>query len=256
MGGLEGQVAVVTGGASGLGRAIVARLARAGAVVVSVDRDHERGEAVAAALTGEGLRVFFRPGDVTHEDDVKAAIDHAAGLTGRLDILCNNAGMQLIAPLHETTNEQWELVFAVNVRSTFWGCKHALAHMRPQRSGAIVNTASISSFMGDPLLPAYTATKAAIAGLTRSVGVHYGTQGIRCNCVCPGDIDTPMIQDYFDSQGDAAAARAEVAAAYPVGRIADPDEVAAAVAFLASPDASFINATQIVVDAGVTVKPY
>jgi meso-butanediol dehydrogenase / (S,S)-butanediol dehydrogenase / diacetyl reductase len=247
----DGRVALVTGGASGLGRAIVARLVSEGAQVVSLDRDAERGAAVAAELGAE-----FRPGDVTREADIVAAVEYAVSLTGRLDILCNNAGMQLIAPLHETTNEQWDLVHAVNVRSTFWGCKHALKPMREARSGAIVNTASISSFMGDPLLPAYTATKHAILGLTRSVGVHYAAEGIRCNCVCPGDMNTPMIEDYFAAQGDPRAARAEVEAAYPVGRIADPEEVAAAVAFLASDDASFINATEIVVDAGVTVKPY
>jgi NAD(P)-dependent dehydrogenase (short-subunit alcohol dehydrogenase family) len=247
----DGKVALVTGGASGLGRAIVARLSQEGATVVSLDRDAERGAAVAAELGAE-----FLAGDVTREADIERAVEYAMSLAGHLDILCNNAGMQLIAPLHETTNEQWELVNAVNVRSTFWGCKHALRPMRAAGAGAIVNTASISSFMGDPLLPAYTATKHAIVGLTRSVGVHYAADGIRCNCVCPGDMDTPMIQDYFAAQGDPRAARREVEAAYPVGRIADPNEVAAAVAFLASDEASFINATQIVVDAGVTVKPY
>ena len=253
---LDGRVALVTGGASGLGRAIVGRLARAGATVVSLDRDAERGAQVADALGDEGLHVQFRHGDVTREDDLRGAIAHAAGVTGRLDILCNNAGMQLIAPLHETTNEDWDLVHAVNVRSMFWGCKHAILSMRETGGGSIVNTASISSFMGDPLLPAYTATKAAIVGLTRSIGVHYAADGIRCNCVCPGDMDTPMIEEYFASQGDPDAARREVEAAYPVGRIADPDEVAAAVTFLASADSSFINATEIVVDAGLTAKPY
>lgn len=253
---LDGKVALVTGGASGLGREIVRRLARDGASVLSVDRDVARGAAAAEAMRDDGLAVQFRHGDVTREDDVRAAIAHAAGPRDRLDILCNNAGMQLIAPLHETTNEQWDLVHAVNVRSTFWGCKHAILRMREAGGGSIVNTASISSFMGDPLLPAYTATKAAIVGLTRSIGVHYAAEGIRCNCVCPGDMDTPMIEEYFASQGDPEAVRREVEAAYPVGRIADPEEVAAAVAFLASPEASFINATEIVVDAGVTVKPY
>jgi NAD(P)-dependent dehydrogenase (short-subunit alcohol dehydrogenase family) len=256
MASLEGRVALVTGGASGLGRAIVSRLARDGATVVSLDRDAERGASVADELREQGLRVEFRHGDVTNEHDLRGAIGDAAAIKGRLDILCNNAGMQLIAPLHETTNEQWDLVHAVNVRSMFWGCKHAIIAMRGTGGGSIVNTASISSFMGDPLLPAYTATKAAIVGLTRSIGVHYAADGIRCNCVCPGDMDTPMIEDYFASQGDPEAARREVEAAYPVGRIADPDEVAAAVAFLASPDASFVNATEIVVDAGLTVKPY
>jgi len=253
---LDGKAALVTGGASGLGLEIVRRLARDGATVLSLDRDADRGEAEAEAMRADGLAVTFRRGDVTREEDVRDAIGVAAGPTGRLDILCNNAGIQLIAPLHETTNEDWDLVHAVNVRSTFWGCKHAILRMRATGGGSIVNTASISSFMGDPLLPAYTATKAAIVGLTRSIGVHYAADGIRCNCVCPGDMNTPMIEDYFASQRDPEAARREVEAAYPVGRIADPDEVAAVVAFLASADASFVNATEIVVDAGVTVKPY
>jgi NAD(P)-dependent dehydrogenase (short-subunit alcohol dehydrogenase family) len=253
---LQGKAALVTGGASGLGKEIVRRLARDGATVLSLDRDAERGSAAAEAMRADGLAVTFRHGDVTREEDLRAAIAAAAGPTGRLDILCNNAGMQLIAPLHETTNEDWDRVHAVNLRSMFWGCKHAILRMRETGGGSIVNTASISSFMGDPLLPAYTATKAAIVGLTRSIGVNYAAEGIRCNCVCPGDMNTPMIEDYFAAQGDPEAARREVESAYPVGRIADPEEVAAAVAFLASPDASFINATEIVVDAGVTVKPY
>ena len=253
---LEGRAALVTGGASGLGREIARRLARDGATVLSLDRDADRGAAAAEAMHADGLAVTFRHGDVTREDDVREAVGAAAGPTGRLDIVCNNAGMQLIAPLHETTNEDWDRVHAVNVRSTFWGCKHAILRMRETGGGSIVNTASISSFMGDPLLPAYTATKAAIVGLTRSIGVHYAADGIRCNCVCPGDMNTPMIDDYFASQGDPEAARREVEAAYPVGRIADPEEVAAVVAFLASPDASFVNATEVVVDAGLTVKPY
>jgi len=247
----DGRVALVTGGASGLGRAIVARLVSEGAQVVSLDRDAERGAAVAAELGAE-----FRPGDVTREADIVAAVEYAVSLTGRLDILCNNAGMQLIAPLHETTNEQWDLVHAVNVRSTFWGCKHALGPMRAARSGAIVNTASISSFMGDPLLPAYTATKHAILGLTRSVGVHYAAEGIRCNCVCPGDMQTPMIERYWEATGDVEKAKEEMASMYPAKKIGQPAEVANAILFLASDEASYVNASFLQIDGGLLSKVY
>lgn len=252
---LQGRAALVTGGASGVGAAIVRLFAAEGAHVLVLDRDAERGERLAAATAPLGA-VEFVAGDVTREEDVAGAVRACVERFGRLDVMCNNAGMQLIAPLHETTNEQWEAVNAVNVRATFWGCKHAIVAMRERGGGTIVNTASISSFMGDPLLPAYTATKAAVAGLTRAVGVAYAADGIRCNCVCPGDTDTPMIQEYFDAQRDPARARAAVAASYPAGRIADPGEVAEAVLFLASQASSFINATSLVVDAGLTVSPY
>jgi NAD(P)-dependent dehydrogenase (short-subunit alcohol dehydrogenase family) len=248
---LQSRAAVVTGGASGVGAAIARRLAAEGAHVLIVDRDVAGGTAVA-----DELGSVFRRGDVTVEADVSGAIAECVERFGTLDVLCNNAGMQLIAPLHETTNKEWDLVNAINVRATFWGCKYGVIAMRGHGGGSIVNTASISSFMGDPLLPAYTATKAAIAGLTRAVGVAYAADGIRCNCVCPGDTDTPMIQEYFDAQGDPVAARDAVAACFPGGRIADPEEVANAVLFLASPESSFVNATSLVVDGGLTVSPY
>lgn len=253
---VSGAAGVVTGSASGLGRAVVLTLAAEGARLVCLDRDRDRGTAVVAEAVAAGGTAVFHHGDITREQDIADAVARCRDEFGSLDIMHNNAGVQLIAPLHDTTNAQWDLVTEVNLRGTFWGCKHAVAAMRETGGGSIVNTASISSFMGDPLLPVYTMTKAGILGLTRSVGVEYGGEGIRCNCVCPGDMDTPMIQDYFDAQGDPVAARAEVERAYPQGRIATAREVAMAVLFLASDESSFINATSIVVDGGVTAKPY
>jgi NAD(P)-dependent dehydrogenase (short-subunit alcohol dehydrogenase family) len=253
---LDGRAGVVTGSASGLGRETVIALAAEGARLVCLDRDGDRGRAVVEEAVAAGGTAVFHQGDITVEQDIADAVARCRGEFGGFDIMHNNAGIQLIAPLHETTPEQWQQVVDINLRGTFWGCKHAALAMLETGGGSIVNTASISSFMGDPLLPVYTMSKTGILGLTRSVGIEYGGDNIRCNCVCPGDMDTPMIQDYFDAQGDPAEARRAVEAAYPQMGIAHPREVAMAVLFLVSDDSSFINATSIVVDGGVTAIPY
>jgi NAD(P)-dependent dehydrogenase (short-subunit alcohol dehydrogenase family) len=170
--------------------------------------------------------------------------------------MVNNAGILGEGRLHETTNELWDELVAVHLTGAFWGCKHAINVMREQGGGTIVNVGSILSFTGDGYLAAYTAMKSGVLGLTKAIAIDYALDGIRCNCVCPGDMETPMIEQYFAGTDDAEAARAEMEAAYPGKRIADPKEVAAAVVFLCSDDASFVNGAPLLVDGALTAKTY
>lgn len=252
---LRGKGAIVTGSASGVGREIVRAFAREGAAVLAVDRDAERGREAALEAVEEGGAVEFLAGDVVDEGTVADAVRRCRDAFGSLDVLCNNAGVQVMGSLEDATVADLDRAVSVNLRAAFLGCREGVRAMRG-RGGSIVNTASISALVGDPLLPVYTASKTALLGLTRSVAVAYAGEGIRCNSICPGDVDTPMLQEYFDAQPDPAAARAEVERAYPARRIARPEEVAAVALFLASDEASFVSGTQIVVDGGLTAKPY
>ena len=254
---LAGKAAVVTGTSRGLGREIVLAFAREGARVVGLSRDAEAGSRVAAEAASAGGVAVFEQGDVTCEADIARAIARCEAEFGSLDVLVNNAGILGEGRLHETTNEQWDRLLAVHMTGTFWGCKHALIAMRAAgRPGAIVNIGSILSFTGDGYLAAYTAMKSGILGLTKAIAIDYAADGIRCNCVCPGDMETPMIEEYFAGTKDATAAREEMESAYPGKRIAHPREVAAAVVYLASEEASFVSGTSLVVDGGLLAKTY
>jgi NAD(P)-dependent dehydrogenase (short-subunit alcohol dehydrogenase family) len=253
---LEGKRSVVTGAASGLGREVALLFASEGARVVVADLNAAGAEAVADEINGGGTGAVAQACDVTVEDQVQAALDRCRSEWGGLDTLVNNAGVQLEKPLDETTNEEYDWIFDVNVRGVFWGCKHAVTMMRESGGGAIVNTASALSLVSDPFLPVYTASKHAVLGLTRSVGVGYAADGIRCNCVCPGDMQTPMIERYWEATGDPEKARREMASMYPAGQIGQPGEVARAVLFLASDEASYVNGAFMQVDGGLLSKVY
>jgi NAD(P)-dependent dehydrogenase (short-subunit alcohol dehydrogenase family) len=253
----QGKAGVVTGTSRGLGREIMLALCAEGASVVGLARDAAEGTAGVEQAVAAGGRAVFRQGDVRSEDDVVAAIELCKSEFGALDFLVNNAGILGEGRLHETTNEQWDDLVATHLTGTFWGCKHAVAEMLASgRGGSIVNVGSILSFTGDGYLAAYTAMKSGILGLTKAIAIDYALDRIRCNCVCPGDMETPMIEQYFDGTDNAAAARDEMETAYPGKRIAHPREVAAAVVFLVSDEASFVNGAPILVDGGLTAKTY
>ena len=250
MGRLEMQVCVVTGVASGLGRAIAGELASEGAVVIGCDIDDEGGAETMAGI-GE-----YRHADVSREAEVEALLAAVVERHGRLDVMVNNAAIQIEEELAETTEEQLDRVLGTNLKGVFFGCKHAVRQMTPAGSGTIVNIASILALVGDGILAAYCAAKGGVLGITRATAVQYGAAGIRCNAVCPGDIDTPLVQAYFDTAADPAALRAEISAEYPLGRIAQPQEIARAVVFLASDDSSFMSGQPLVVDGGLLAKCY
>lgn len=253
---LAGKASVVTGGASGLGLEVVKLMAAEGASVVMADIDLDGGKAAADALVADGHSVVFQRADVTEESDVINMIARCRSEFGRFDVIHNNAGVQVEARLHETTTEQWDQLSAVNLRGLFFGCKHAVIDMRAHEGGSIVNTASLLAITADALLPAYTATKTGVLGLTRAIAIDYFPEGIRCNAICPGDMDTPLVQKYMAATPDPAATLRELEEASPAKRLAHPREVAAAVVFLASDEASFVNGASFVVDGGLSVKTY
>ena len=170
--------------------------------------------------------------------------------------MVNNAAIQIEEELAETTEEQLDRILAVNLKGVFFGCKHAVRAMRTTGGGSIVNIASILGLVGDGLLAAYCAAKGGVLGITRATAVRYGADGIRCNAVCPGDIDTPLVAAYFRTAEDPAQLRAEVEAEYPLGRIAQPEEIARAVVFLASEDSSFMTGQPLVLDGGLLADCY
>jgi NAD(P)-dependent dehydrogenase (short-subunit alcohol dehydrogenase family) len=213
---LEGMGVVVTGATKGLGREAALLMAGEGAHVVAVGRDSADGASLEAEAAGLAGAVAFHAGD---------ARCRASGR--RLDAYVNNAGiLGPEGPLHETSLEDWEEVNAVNMRGVFLGCRAAVREMRGAGGGSVVNVGSILSLTADPFLTSYTATKHGVLGLTRALAVDYAADGIRANCVLPGDMETPMILEYFAASDDPAAARAEMEGAYPIKRIARPREVA------------------------------
>jgi NAD(P)-dependent dehydrogenase (short-subunit alcohol dehydrogenase family) len=244
---LAGRVAVVTGGGSGIGLATIRRFAAEGARVVCADLDVAAGKAAADEVGGELVAC-----DVSDEAQVRDLFDGVARRHGRVDIAFNNAG---ISPpdddsILETGIEAWERVLRVNTTSVYLCCKYAIPHMLRQGKGSIVNTASFVALMGAATSQiAYTASKGGVLAMTRELGVQFARQGIRVNALCPGPVSTPLLVRLFAKDPERAARRL---VHVPMGRFAEPEEIAAAVAFLASDDASFITAAQFVVDGGIT----
>ncbi|MEQ4305445.1 3-oxoacyl-ACP reductase [Plantactinospora sp. B6F1] len=244
---LAGRVAVVTGAGSGIGLATSRRLAAEGAYVVCVDIADDAGRTAADEVGGE-----FVACDVSDEAQVRDLFDQVAARHGRIDIAFNNAG---ISPpeddsILETGLDAWERVIRVNTTSVYLCCKYVIPHMLRQGSGSIVNTASFVALMGAATSQiAYTASKGGVLALTRELGVQFARQGIRVNALCPGPIMTPLLRELFAEDPERAARRL---VHVPMGRFGEPAEIAAAVAFLASDDASFMTAAQFVVDGGIT----
>ncbi|MGV9864371.1 SDR family NAD(P)-dependent oxidoreductase [Rhodococcus koreensis] len=250
---------LVTGASGGLGRATVLALAAHGANVVALSRNADTLQETARMARGLQGTVVALQADVTDEPSVVDALTQVESSFGTLDFVVNNAGRQIERNFLETTNEDWDAIDLTNVRGPFWVCKHAAAAMlRHGHGGSIVNIASVLSVSADPMLSAYTASKHAVLGLTRSIAVtrQLARAGIRANAVLPGDMNTPMVQQYFAAHADPELARQEIASAYPVERIAEPAEVANVVRFLVSDDASFVNGAAIVVDGGLGAALY
>lgn len=237
----EGQTVAVTGASSGIGRQMVTQFLAEGARVFGAD------------LAGEGLpdgATFVRC-DVSREHDVHALIESAAA-TGRLDVLCNNAGIGSTVDAAGCSVEEWDRVFSVNARGVFLGTKHALPVMLAQGRGSIVNTASVAGMVGLRDRAAYCASKGAVIAFTKQVAVQYAGTGVRCNCICPGTVETEWVGRLLDGADDPAAAKAALVARQPVGRLGTPQEIAAAALYLASSDADFVTGSALVIDGGHT----
>jgi NAD(P)-dependent dehydrogenase (short-subunit alcohol dehydrogenase family) len=248
---LQGRVALVTGGASGIGRASACRLAARGARVVVADRDREEGEAAVAGIRDAGGEAHFVRADVSDAAAVDLLVATSVQLWGRLDCAHNNAGvLGPVGDLLDCSLEDYERVMRVNVTGV-WLCLRAqvrqmLRQDAPRGGHAIVNTASVAGLVGSPLIAAYSASKHAVVGLTRSAARAYGARGIRVNCVCPGPIETPLAADLFAAPG----ARERFLARQAIPDFAEPGNVADAVAWLCSPAAAMVTGTAMPVDGG------
>ncbi len=238
------RVAIVTGGASGMGAATVRRLSGAGARVVIVDRDADLAQAVAAEVGGTAMI-----GDIADSGFCDRAVSETVDKHGGLDVLVNAAGVIVRASGEDTTDEQWARIMGVNVSGTFYMCRAALRVMKPQHRGAIVNFGSIWGDLGSSGVAAYCASKGAVHNLTRALAMDHAGDGIRVNAVCPGEVNTPMLQSER-SEAVTDQLLAAIAATVPMGRLADPDEIARVVCFLASDDASYMTGATVSVDAG------
>ena len=252
---VKDKTILITGGAGGLGSAMAKMLSENGAKVLLMDLElaREKGEALANELNAAGGQAWFISADVTVEEDWKRAVAFALEQTGRVDVLVNNAGINIRKPVEEMSIDEWMTMMKVNTGSTFLGSKYAIPVMRKQGGGAIINTSSVCGLVGHKYTTeAYTATKGAITLLTKAIASRYAVDNIRCNSVHPSTVDTPFIQKLFNDPEKGELSRAQRLGEVPLGRLATGADVAAAVLYLASEEAAFINGAALPVDGGVT----
>jgi len=251
---LKGKVAIITGGASGMGRATSLLFAKMGAHVVLADLNVDGGEEVAKLASQSGNKALFQRTDVSNEADVKALVERAVGAFGRLDIMFNNAGIGgAVGPLEQIKVEDWDKTQAVCLRGVFLGMKYAAAPIRAAGGGSIISTASIAGIDGYPNLHAYSAAKAGVVNLTRSAALEFACDKIRVNCIAPGGISTPILYGFAGTNKDMVEAM--LAKGQPFPRAGQPEDIANAALFLASDASQFITGQTIVVDGGATAGP-
>lgn len=247
---LNGRGALVTGAGSGIGRATALRLALDGAVVVALDRSADAASATADLDTSGRVNAFT--GDVSQRADLAQAIDQLVAITGSIDVLVNNAAVNLPALFHEASAADIERTWQVNVMGAVHGCQLAIPRMLQQGRGSIVNIASVNALVAERFLSIYAASKGALAMLTKGIALDYAGQGIRCNAVCPGWVDTPINHAHAAMLGGLDQVYATIDSFQPIGRPGDPAEIASLVSFLASDEASFMTGSVVVADGGMT----
>ena len=247
---LEGKVALITGGGSGIGQATALLLAREGAAVAVVDLDEARAVAVARQIKGEGGQAIAVRCDVSVSADCQRAVGETVAAFGSLDILFNNAGIIRRASVLEISEEDWDRAMAVNVKSIYLMSKYAIPVMEEAGGGAIVNTGSGWGLTGGRNAVSYCASKGAVVNMTKAMALDHAAQQIRVNCICPGDTDTGMLRDEAQQLGTSTRAFLAEAADRPLGRIGRPEDIAQAVLYLASEASSFVTGTTLVVDGG------
>jgi 3(or 17)beta-hydroxysteroid dehydrogenase len=248
---VAGKVALITGGASGLGRQAAIRLSQEGAKVAVTDQNFQGAQAVAKEIGQDAIAVAH---DVTREEDWQAAIAKVVEAFGALHVLVNSAGVAVNKDVEHTSLEEWRFVHSVNLDGTFLGCKHGIIEMKRTPPGSIINISSVSGLIGGHNLAAYNSSKAGVRLLSKSVALYCARAGyrIRCNSVHPTFIDTPMVQMMVQMSADPEKVQRKLAAQVPLGHIGEPDDIAWAIVYLASDESKFVTGTELVVDGGVT----
>jgi NAD(P)-dependent dehydrogenase (short-subunit alcohol dehydrogenase family) len=247
---LANKVAMVTGGASGIGRATSVLFAQEGAAVAIIDTNVEPGQSITAEIESSGGKAIFIRCNVTNADDCRAAVEKTVATFGGLDILFNNAGIVRRANVIDTTEDEWDKVMAVNVKSIFLMSKFAIPHLEKAGGGSIINTSSGWGLRGGAKAVSYCASKGAVINMTRAMAIDHGKQNIRVNAICPGDTDTPMLRNEARQLGQSEEIFMTEAADRPLHRYAQPIEIAHAALYLASDIASYITGSALVIDGG------
>ncbi len=253
MGILDNKVAIVTGAGGGIGRGTVVELARHGATVVAAGREQD-GLAETVRLASSYGEVSAHVADVTDRDAVQRLVETTVQRYGRLTTMVNNAGVLIPGSILEVTDKDYDAQMDVNIRGVVYGCQAAIPAMQEAGSGSIINLGSINSFVAEARLAIYTASKGAILMLSKSIALDLATEGIRCNCVCPGFVDTALNVPHYELFGGREALEEGLPTFQPIGRAIEPAEIAGAVVFLASDLSSAVTGTAVVVDGGVTMK--
>jgi NAD(P)-dependent dehydrogenase (short-subunit alcohol dehydrogenase family) len=247
-------VALVTGGAAGIGQGIAREFVREGAAVVLADIDDDAGRATERELRGAGGRAIFVHCDVAREDELIQAIETAITTFRGLDILVNNAAVGIYRTITEASVEEFDLALAVNLRGPFLGMKHAAPHLARSSNGSIINIASVHSVQNVGGTAPYAASKGGVAALTRAAAIDLAKLGVRVNAICPGWVDTPLIRGIFAGSPDPVAARSQVERRQLLGRLGRPEEIGTVAVFLASADASYMTGSLVFVDSGMTAQ--